>query len=324
MLLVLCKVRKGVKWEKGILHWDAAIFGADFSELLEWTESSETRKPRRQAFTLAGAADASSSLLLMQENQVCVPHVVEVIKLCTCPRQLMARDKWKPLRMKMDGHLFSYVMSAVRSNDTYRKSVIRTFLESDVVRRKGLIHGCRQSTGSVQHLQLEIHLASPAREIMDIAWSNRMQMLIEERVELENVMAWLSTLGGAFSALGDSFRHCAEVAGKISGQQMKIALKLGDPITASKCLVYYAISLVQQGCLKQCEQIVRQQYSYAISLPENSRDIRLVNMCKGVWAKLTYLHSQKSLQRLCITSRSSHSPVARVKEIPNNQIGGDA
>lgn len=34
-----------------------------------------------------------------------------------------------------------------------------------------------------------------------------MQMVVE-RQEADHAMSWLSTLGGAFSALGEEFEHC--------------------------------------------------------------------------------------------------------------------
>lgn len=34
-----------------------------------------------------------------------------------------------------------------------------------------------------------------------------MQMVVE-RQETDHAMSWLSTLGGAFSALGEEFEHC--------------------------------------------------------------------------------------------------------------------
>lgn len=34
-----------------------------------------------------------------------------------------------------------------------------------------------------------------------------MQMVLE-RQEADHAMSWLSTLGGAFSALGEEFEHC--------------------------------------------------------------------------------------------------------------------
>lgn len=38
-----------------------------------------------------------------------------------------------------------------------------------------------------------------------------MQMVIE-RQEADHAMSWLSTLGGAFSALGEEFEHCVSFA----------------------------------------------------------------------------------------------------------------
>lgn len=38
--------------------------------------------------------------------------------------------------------------------------------------------------------------------------SNILNDLCHEKRELDSALAWLSTLGGAFSALGDNFEHC--------------------------------------------------------------------------------------------------------------------
>lgn len=51
--------------------------------------------------------------------------------------------------------------------------------------------------------------------------------LVRERCEVDHALSWLSTLGGAFSALGDYFEACADTAGKISVHQLKLALRLG-------------------------------------------------------------------------------------------------
>lgn len=32
-----------------------------------------------------------------------------------------------------------------------------------------------------------------------------------EKVEIDNMMSWLSTLGGGFSSLGDSFERCVSL-----------------------------------------------------------------------------------------------------------------
>lgn len=100
------------------------------------------------------------------------------------------------------------------------------------------------------------------------------------------MFSWLSTLGGAFSALGDYFEDRAEIAGKISIHQMRLALRLGDPTLISRCKLFFSISLMQRKRLKLAQFIIRQQYEFAIS----NNDTRLWKMCMGIWSKLQYTH----------------------------------
>jgi thiamine pyrophosphokinase len=44
----------------------------------------------------------------------------------------------------------------------------------------------------------------------------RVEYLARERAEVESAFSWLSTLGGAFSALGDSFDHCVGLLLEVS------------------------------------------------------------------------------------------------------------
>lgn len=99
-------------------------------------------------------------------------------------------------------------------------------------------------------------------------------------------MSWLSTLGGAFSALGDYFQKQSEIAGKISMQQMKLAMRLGDPSIISRCLLYLSISLIQKHKFKLAKRIVRSQFEFA----NQNDDVRLRKMCLGIWSKLQYTH----------------------------------
>jgi hypothetical protein len=43
----------------------------------------------------------------------------------------------------------------------------------------------------------------------------RVEYLARERAEVECAFSWLSTLGGAFSALGDSFGHCVGLLSEV-------------------------------------------------------------------------------------------------------------
>lgn len=107
-----------------------------------------------------------------------------------------------------------------------------------------------------------------------------------ERLELDHCLSWLSTLGGAFSALGDYFTNCALIAGKISFHQLKLAMRLGDPTVASRCKLYLSLSLIQRGYFQLARKIIYEEYQKAKNAVVI--DTRLVKMCQGIWAKLKY------------------------------------
>jgi hypothetical protein len=66
-------------------------------------------------------------------------------------------------------------------------------------------------------------------------------------------------------------------------------MRCGDPITAAKCKIYAAVSLMQRARFNEARSIICEQYAFAKSLPVSVRDKKLENMCLGVWAKLKYL-----------------------------------
>ena len=142
--------------------------------------------------------------------------------------------------------------------------------------------------------------------------------MASEKREIDNAMSWLSTLGGAFSALGEEIPYCvrnklfnfisitktenyvrkfnhfhiytqAEVAGKISVKQFKLAYRLGDPLLVARCKLYAALSLIQRGDLKTPKHMLREIYKFGVK----EKDVRLQNMCQGVWAKLKYCHNRR-------------------------------
>lgn len=112
------------------------------------------------------------------------------------------------------------------------------------------------------------------------------------------MMSWLSTLGGAFSALGDYFEDRADIAGKISIHQIKLSLRIGDPNLIARCRLYFSISLIQQKKFKLAQHIIRQQHQYALAID----DIRLRKMCLGIWSKLQYSYKTYRL-KTCDTKR---------------------
>ncbi|KAH1011760.1 hypothetical protein HUJ04_001057 [Dendroctonus ponderosae] len=112
--------------------------------------------------------------------------------------------------------------------------------------------------------------------------------MVRERCEVDHAFSWLSTLGGAFSALGDYFENCAETAGRISMQQLMLAARIGDPNVQARCRLYFSLSLIQKKRFQLASRIIRQEYHLAQR--QAAIDERLVRMCKGIWAKLQYEH----------------------------------
>jgi Domain of unknown function (DUF4807) len=119
-------------------------------------------------------------------------------------------------------------------------------------------------------------------------------VLIWEQLEIDHMMSWLSTLGGAFSALGDYFEDRANIAGKISIQQMKLAFRLGDPGLISRCLLYFSIALIQKQRFRAAQRIIRSQYEFAL----HHDDTRLIKSCLGIWSKLKWEHKVARLNQI--------------------------
>ncbi|KAJ4448967.1 hypothetical protein ANN_00359 [Periplaneta americana] len=222
--------------------------------------------------------------------------------------------KWTH-NLYINGYLLSLFIKTLLQSSVYRRYVIANFKECN--KRRGLL---LHPSGIVR---VNIKLVHPRKNIIDFAWNERVERLAIERRELDNAMSWLSTLGGAFSALGEEFKHCAEIAGRISVQQFTIAMRLGDPNTVARCKLYLALSLVQRGYFKHARQIIEQQFTLARSAPVV--DNRLVSMCLGIWAKLKYdLHKRRILRRgkklhCYINLGFEHRPELEIQGCPTSE-----
>lgn len=92
------------------------------------------------------------------------------------------------------------------------------------------------------------------------------------------------------------FIQQATTAGKISLQQLTIGLRLGDPFLQARCKLYYSISLIQRGQLRQAKHMIRQQYQFAIK--HKDHDQRLLRMCLGIWLRLSFEYDERRKRRL--------------------------
>ncbi|GFR57546.1 hypothetical protein ElyMa_005340800, partial [Elysia marginata] len=121
---------------------------------------------------------------------------------------------------------------------------------------------------------------------------------LSKHIVLEEGFAWLSTLGGAHSSLGETFQHHAERAGEISGHQLRLAIQLGNESLIARCYVFWSWSLMQRGYLGRCKLCILNTWRFCKTL--KCRDRVLENMCKAVWSRLRY---RRALRQGMITTR---------------------
>ncbi|KAL4098190.1 hypothetical protein QTP88_022838 [Uroleucon formosanum] len=186
----------------------------------------------------------------------------------------------EPMPTVMDANCLECVIKALANSNTLKRSVVRRMNSVASVDNNNIVVGFN-----------DVRLVTPDKYRLPYTWCELYEKTDTEYRELENIMAWLSTLGGAFSSLGDQTEHCAIVAGNISLQQLRIAMRIGDPLTAARCKLYAAISLMQRGFHKQAKLIVQSQYIFIKS--QLVVDERLIKMCCGVWTKLRYEWNRK-------------------------------
>lgn len=198
--------------------------------------------------------------------------------------------KRKKPKLYLQGIFVHYLMKELSESELFRNNFINN--------QKRLSNGRNN---------LHIVLQTTSIDLLDHNWNHRICEMVREKSEVDHILSWLSTLGGAYSALGDYFQECAEIAAKISMNQFKLALRIGDPQIAARCRLYLALSLIQRKLFRQAKKIIYREYRQAVS--DIVIDIRLLRMCKGIWAKLQYehfLHVQEK-QKSQASSERNHS-----------------
>ena len=156
------------------------------------------------------------------------------------------------LRMTfIDGLYLSVVLKELQASSLYRKSVINQW---NGISKSKIV--CKNNS-SICDTNDRINLLfccmlDNAQNLIDFSWNSKLCREIIDQIHMDTLMSWLSTLGGACSALGDYSTDFAERAEKISFEQLKIATKLGDPSITSRCRLYASIALIQKQLFKVC------------------------------------------------------------------------
>lgn len=137
---------------------------------------------------------------------------------------------------------------------------------------------------------LKIHVTDNIQVPIDYKSCDIVTRKLWAQIELEDALHWLSTLGGAYSNLGDHSLDFAMKAGENAFKQMKIALRSEDPAVLYKCWLFVAMSKMQQKRLKDSKMIIKNVYD---NVKLHNADKNLISMCKGIWARLQYAWVQQ-------------------------------
>lgn len=119
---------------------------------------------------------------------------------------------------------------------------------------------------------------------------------LNKKMKYENFTAYFSTLGGAYSSLGEELYFQALNAEIVSKQQLQLACEFEDPNAICKSQMFVALSYIQLCKFKEAMEILKTQKSL-LNDPSNKTitDDRLKVMCIAVIKKLKfhkYMHKR--------------------------------
>ncbi|XP_059091898.1 uncharacterized protein LOC131887332 [Tigriopus californicus] len=142
------------------------------------------------------------------------------------------------------------------------------------------------------------------RNFFDLASSRLVNGILWEAIELDDALHWLSTLGGAYSNLGEHSHSFALRAGQNAWNQMRIALRSMDPSVILKCWLFMAMSLMQLQQLRRSKLIIRNVLQYNRDRGQ-LEDLRVNSMCQGIWSRLKFQYRMRNTKRKASKSRES-------------------
>lgn len=123
--------------------------------------------------------------------------------------------------------------------------------------------------------------------------------LVRERMEQEESLAMLSTLGGAYSCLGEKDWESAATAGRIAERQLSLSATAGDPCLIARSCLFRVFSYCQRGMRRPAVRMMRLVHRMLTRLMrENRCDPVLVNMYQAAVHKITHMdhwHNRRSI-----------------------------
>jgi len=174
----------------------------------------------------------------------------------------------------------SYQMDAL----TFCRTLLKT-LQANPTFRSHFIH--KHRCFDVVHFDLD---RLPSRASLDYKSCRLVSEQLWQEIETEDALNWLSTLGGAYSNLGEHSQDFAKRAGDNAMKQMAIVVKSQQGRTPSvvlRCWLFVAMSAMQQGRLKDARQIIRYVYHTSkYRLSEVDWYTKIEQKCMGTWSRL--------------------------------------
>lgn len=166
-------------------------------------------------------------------------------------------------------------------------------LETNLAYRHTFSLYWRKKISAEKDLMLNLQMFEGGDKL-DSEGNKMASILLWEFIELEDALHWLSTLGGAFSNLGEHDQAFAKRAGENAQKQLIVAQKFGDPMVMAKCWLFVAMSLMQQQVFHNAQLIIKNVYAHCRhkSMTNLLGTGKLIAMCRGIWARLCYEANQ--------------------------------
>lgn len=171
-----------------------------------------------------------SSQFISNYAKSCVCNQIELRMSCNEKCFTLSTKRSHRILLNKNGinaYLASVYIYTMKRSDPYRKSAMKLLLQYLKVQAAELCSS---------EIIILIKLRNPRQLFLDYAWSaykllyimiillnfiklyiklflhrnDRTTRMALERREIDNAMSWLSTLGGAFSALGEEFNYCVK------------------------------------------------------------------------------------------------------------------
>eukprot|EP01135_Chromosphaera_perkinsii_P000553 Nk52_evm15s123 gene=Nk52_evmTU15s123 len=105
----------------------------------------------------------------------------------------------------------------------------------------------------VDRIKWEFHLRNMKGILL---WGWKILGILVKKMKLTGNSLWLSTLGGAHSALGEYHGKHATKAGQLALKQWRLAQELGDDLLGCKCILFLGYSLMQQDRLEHAQRVL--------------------------------------------------------------------